>query len=186
MAYGKRSLVLANLSGSIGDELTIRRTAAGAVVGKKVGSYKRPPTDDQKVVRRKFSDCVKYAQAAINDPLLKEIYSAKARKGRSTFNIAYMDAYTLPEVAALTSDNYDGTPGSYLTIAVDNIVDVNTVKVKISKADGTLVESGDATIFLSKWRYTATALNDAVAGSLVEIKATNPAENVGTALFELA
>lgn len=187
MANGNRSIVVGRLSGSIGDELTFKNTASGSVVSKKIKAYQQPYTDSQKDVQRQFKRAVAYAKHAIGDPQLNPVYQAAARRGRSAYNVAYMDAYTPPVIDRLSYAKYSGDLGSTLGIDITNVVStLASVKVVISKADGTVVESGDAVSYRSGWLYTATAVNDAVPGSLISVTATDLAENEETSVFELA
>lgn len=185
MANGNRSVVVGRISGSIGDELTFRNAPSGSVVSKKVRTYGKPFTDDQKSVQLKFKKCAAYAVYAINDPVLRPIYEAAARKGKSAYNVAHQDAYTPPVIDSVSYALYSGEIGSSLGIDITNVVSVASVKVKIYKADGTLLEAGDAVPFMAAWQYVATADNDIVAGSMVVVTAIDLARNVQTDEFEL-
>ncbi|WP_343672636.1 hypothetical protein [Chitinophaga sp.] len=188
MAIANKNLFLAKLSGSIGNQMTVRVRRENTVLGKKVGAYSLPPNEQQSAVRDRFSMAAGYAQSILADAAKKALYQAAAdssKVGASAYNLALKDAFDAPEIKEVQTTKYKGNIGDPLSIDVRDVVDAASVVVSIVKADGTLVETGNA-VKQRKWRwqYTATAANDAVAGSIINVVATDLADNETIVDFE--
>ena len=132
-----------------------------------------PATDKQKEVKAKFKTSIVYGKSVMKDPALKAQYAAAAKKDESAYNVAVRDAFKAPEVQSVTTDLYTGQIGSTITVRAIDDFRVASVRVKITTAAGVVVEQGDAVLQANglDWLYTATALNDAVAGSKIRASA---------------
>ena len=109
-----------------------------------------------------------YAQLPGN----QEIYKEKAaKKGRTPFNVAVADFLKAPSIENVNISGYTGNAGDTIRISVMDDFAVKAVTVRITNSDGTLVEEGDAVSDAAgyEWTFTATQINDSLAGDKIEI-----------------
>lgn len=186
MANASSSIFMANVSGSVGKQMTLSMRKQGTILGRKIGPYNQKPSEQQAAIRKRFSMAIGYAKAAIADPEKKALYQAAADVSRtaSAFNLAVKDATNPPEITDVDVAKYHGVIGDKILVDVEDVVDVPSVVVSIVKPDGTLAETGIAVRkWKFHWEYTATVANDAVDGSTVNVVATDLADNETTIDF---
>jgi len=160
--------------------MVFRRKRSGKlVVAKNARPSDEPPSEVQLKVRERFRECIIYGTAVMKDPELKAMYAAAVRGDQSAYNLAVRDAFKAPEIKSVNTDAYSGQPGSTVTARVIDDFKVTAVKVSIFSPQGALVEEGDAVLGSNglDWSYTATAVNDAVAGSRIRIVAMDTPGN---------
>lgn len=166
--------------GMFGDQVVFKQRAGETIVAAPpVTNPNRPITVDEEAVREKFRQSVRYAKAAVKDPVKKEAYLAIAKRGQTAFNVAFTDFYYGPEILEINPDFYNGVIGDIITItAVDNIR-VVSVNVRITGAGDSLIEQGNAADGLdgSTWKYAATVANSSMAGVKIVATATDLAGN---------
>jgi len=153
------NLVIHGLSGMLGKQIVVRRMKDGTFI---VSAAPRRRTDAplseaQKAHLERFRRAVLYAKSARTRPEYQE--AAKAR-GLSAQNVAVADFMHPPEIQSVDLSGYDGAAGQTIAItAVDDVL-VKTVGVRITTADGTVVEKGTAVVSTDDpalWTYQATA-----------------------------
>jgi hypothetical protein len=173
MARSKNNIVTQGLSGRV-DQLVFRQRFGQTVVTRK----HRPsgePSDAQINLRSRFRQAAAYAKAAIADAATKLFYSSKAKAGQSAYNVALADFFNAPEIGEIDTSAYNGSIGSRITVPVTDGGKVVSVKVKIHKGDGTLVEEGSALQQSNGlyWMFIARSLNDGLSGSIITVSATD-------------
>jgi hypothetical protein len=164
------NLILKEASGSVGKMLTITKKKSGTIqLGKHRGASTTPPTDKQKEVQSKFKNAIVYGKAVMNDPDLKAMYQAAAKKDQSAYNLAVRDAFKAPEISSINTALYTGAIGSKITVRAIDDFKVASVRVKVTSAAGVVIEQGDAVLQNNglDWLYTATVLNDVVQGGTI-------------------
>jgi hypothetical protein len=77
--------------------------------------------------------------------------------------------------------------GNSLFVSASDDVEVVAVSVRIERSTGTLVETGNAVQQANgnEWLYTASATNNAPAGSKVTVRAVDRPGNVTEQVFTL-
>ena len=141
------------------------------------------PTQGQENQRSQFASAVLYAQGAISDPTLKDLYQKKAGPGKAAYNVAFRDFLKAPVVRKITTAQYTGVAGSAIVVAAKDDFRVAKVTVSIYAAGGALIEQGDAVlnpINREQWIYTATHANAALAGTKITATAFDLPGNTGT------
>jgi hypothetical protein len=180
MAKQTGNVVTYGLSGKIGDLLVFRRRDGQTIVSKAPESSKKPLTAKQVEHQRKFRQAVLYAQAAVKDEGLAEIYEAvAAKKKRTPFTVAVADFFNAPEIEHIDLSKYTGNIGDTIRIEVADDVVVKSVELSIVNADGSVVEEGNAVSDASGhvWTYTATQENDNLEGDKITVSISDLPEN---------
>lgn len=170
MAKSTDNILLKEASGTIADMLTLTKKRSGAIIlGKKRRASSVPPSEEQLEIQRRFKRAMQYAKAAIKDPVVKAAYQAVAGPDQSAYNMALKDAFKPPVVESIKTNSYQGEVGDNLLIRALDDFKVTAVKVSIRTAAGAIVEQGDAVLQSNglDWLYTATAVNGAVAGTVI-------------------
>ena len=142
----------------------------------------RVPTPKQLEVIQKFKTSVAYAAGAIKDPVTKEVYSSRAGRNQSAYNVAFRDAFTAPEVTGIIAQGYRGAPGDIIVAQAIDDFEVKSIRVSIHNAANELIEEGDAVMnigFDRNWTYTATQPNANVPGSKITVTAMDLPGNKG-------
>ncbi|PWV49693.1 hypothetical protein [Chitinophaga sp. S165] len=183
MAYVKQNIFVNGLSGTIAKQMTLKVRKGKTVVCVKRGPDTLPPTMRQLVARDKFEDALSYAREAIADPIKKLMYAAAAKGGQTAYNVAFKDAATFPKIVLIDTKQYSGTIGDVITLAVKNVVCVQSVKVRLLSATGIELEEGEAVPGdrVSYWRYATTLTNPTLKGTRILVTATDLPGNVATA-----
>lgn len=180
MARSEGNLFVDGFRGKVGGNMVFRRTRSGKViVSKNRKPWDGPGTEEQLNIQGRFRESIIYAKAAIRDPELKGMYAAAIRGDESAYNLAMRDAFIAPEIKSANTEAYTGQPGSTVTARVVDDFKVTAVKVSIFSPQGVLIEEGDAVLAINglDWGYTATAVNDVVAGSRIRIIALDTPGN---------
>jgi tRNA(Phe) wybutosine-synthesizing methylase Tyw3 len=173
MANAKNNIFMTGLSGTVGRQMTLSQKKGDTIVGKKRGASSIPATDNQLDIQDRFKIASKYALAAIQNPVIKAAYAAAAKNNQSAYNVALADAFKAPEIKSISTTAYHGLVGDIITIRAVDDFKVETVQVVITTAAGVFVEQGNAVLTDNglDWKYTATSLNGAAAGSKIRVTA---------------
>jgi hypothetical protein len=143
------------------------------------------PSVNQQAAREKFLAAIRFAKRAMADPEIKKLYEPRAEGDNKPFNLAVEDFLKPPVISDIIVDTYTGAVGSLLQLLVTDDTVVKTVEVTITAADGAQVEKGVALQDQAEpnspiWLYTATALNNVLAGSKVTVEARDLPGNTVT------
>ena len=173
MAKTKNNIFMMGLSGTIGKQMTLTQKKADTIVGKKRGSSSIPPTDSQLDIQDRFKLAIKYALAAIANPVTKAAYAAAIQGNQSAYNVAMADAFQAPEIKSVNTAEYHGHAGDIITIRAVDDFKHTSVRVRINTAAGAFVEFGNAVADENglDWKYTALSENANLAGSKIIVSA---------------
>ena len=179
MAESKNNVVTHGLTGLVGDMLVFRNRGGKTFVSTKPKERTGEPSENQKQQQERFQDSILYAKAAIADPAIKAEY-AKAITGNETaYNIAVADFFHAPEVKSVDLIDYTGKVGDKIMIRAVDDFKVVEVSVSILTANDTVVEHGKAVCSNGvDWMYTATVVNETLAGTRVVVCATDMPGNI--------
>ncbi len=172
-------------TGKIGKNMVFRQKKSGTViVAKSPRKTRNPVTEESLKIRSAFKEAVKYARAISKNPVnsvLKDAYQAAIKRDETAYNLALRDAVQPPKVTALNTDPYTGAIGSTIAVKATDDFKVSSVKVSIHAANGILIEEGNAVLneIETEWIYTATILNEQVAGTSVTATAFDHPGNKG-------
>lgn len=140
-----------------------------------------PSTDTQKLQQSKFLEACAYAKLAKKDATLWEKYEAMGKaKKQPARNFAIKDYLCPPKLSVINTSAYKGAIGSKISIVTFDDFEIRSVAVKITKADDTLVESGNAIEEGGEWVYTTTIANAAIEGCKVIVEARDLPGNITT------
>ena len=186
MAKNKNNVVIKGMSGKFADMLVFSQRFGQTIVGK-VPLRSGTSTASQLAVREKFSQATIYAVSAISDPATKKDYEAMAIPGQSAYNLAIADFFNAPEIESTDTAGYSGNIGGLIKVKAKDDFRVAKVTVIISKANGTIVEQGDAVSMNGvDWVYTATIANSAYSGNKVKVQVRDLPGNLTEAESTLA
>lgn len=172
MASVKDNLLTKGFSGRIGDEIVFRQ------VGKRTLVAKRPRkstllTPGQEAQRELFRKAVTFAKTMMLNPEVKADYALRARMAglASPYSAAVTDYLKQPELTNIDTDYYQGAVGDIIWVIALDDFKLQKVTVVIQRADGTMLESGDAELTNGRWKYEASQANASVVGSKVVVTA---------------
>lgn len=179
MSQSNQNIVTEGLSGKV-YQLVFRQWFGRTIVAKRPRKF-TTDTVNQLNVRETFKAAARYAKAAITDAAMKLAYKAKAKPGQSAYNIAMVDFFKPPTIGEIDTGNYSGQSGGSISIEAFDDFKVKDVRVKITKANGALVEEGDAVLSSDglHWLYSATTTGT-VAGNVITVTATDLPGHAGS------
>ena len=126
----------------------------------------------------------KYAKAAIQNADTKLAYaqSVEGQDFQNAFTAAVTDFMKAPVVDSVDNTGYHGNVGDSLLLNLFDDFKVDTVKVTISLANNTVIETGSAVKVpdSTQWKYVTTAANAAVVGSKLSVVVTDKPGNITT------
>ena len=168
----KNNIVTKGFSGKFGEDLVFKNVDNKTVFAKR-GLITGEPTAKQTEVRNRFADASYHASGAIDNPAALQDYTLMAfhQKLKSAYIAALTDYLTEPEIGRVFTASYTGKVGDMINIKPKVAMKIVKVDVKILRADGTVVESGEATPHVLNFRYVATVANAQVAGTKLVIVA---------------
>jgi hypothetical protein len=87
-----------------------------------------------------------------------------------------------PKVSIIDALNYKGEVGQQILIVATDDFKVVSVKVSIANGTGELIETGNAVLHENgiDWVYTATTVNDQLAGTKITVTAVDIPNNSGS------
>lgn len=157
MAKVRQNLVIHGLSGSLGDQLTLRQDKAGRTIisAKRAANPNQIFSDAQKQHQEAFREAAAYAQSAKDLP----VYADKAAgTPLNAYNVAMADWFNPPEVQEIDLRGWSGQAGEHIRVRASDDVQVRAVNLSITDADGSLLEQGAAVRAEGQWwDYTTTA-----------------------------
>lgn len=168
--------------------VVVYRRVRGKVVMAKVPT---PPSDvsaKQLVVRKSFSKAAGYAKRQNAKPEAKRLYlEGLTPKKHNAYLVALSDFLKSPQIDSVNLTGYNGAAGQTILIDASDDFRVAAISVAILGADGVQIESGAAKPgegLADAWAYVTTAENAAIAGTKVQVTATDFAGNATTATFD--
>jgi len=158
MARVKKNVVMKGLSGSLGDQVVIKRDKAGRTIVSVMPTFPddREFSDAQKEHMADFRRATQYAKAAARS---QAIYAEKAEgTPMSAYNVAVGDWFNAPEIGEIDLSGWTGQAGEPIRIEAWDDVMVKRVTVMVADAEGVLLEQGAAVQEEGGlwWVYTTT------------------------------
>ena len=149
---------LLEFSGAMGDMVFKKRGKKVYVSIKSQGTGE--PSEAQLGQRKYFKKAVNYAKLALADETSRAFYEDLAqRKETSARGLCIRDFLKAPSIDELDLSKYRGNVGDRILITTTDDVGVVEVNVKLTKMDGTPIESGSAVedgAGSGTWAYVAT------------------------------
>jgi hypothetical protein len=90
-------------------------------------------------------------------------------KGPTT--LAFADYLDAPRIKDIITSGYSGSIGDKIAVTAIDSFKVKAVRVKITRADGTLVEQGEAVQGTLSWEYSCTVNNASLTGCIIMVTA---------------
>ena len=183
MATTKNNVIVKGASGKFGRQIVFSQRAGKTIVAKLPSNSKKPPTTKQKAQHEKFARAAAYAKNALLDPSLKEAYTLEAKKRQdvSAYNMAMTDYLLPPQITNVDHSAYTGdASGEKIIIEAGDAFKITTMKVKITAANNSTLEEGNATLVNGKWQYTTTTANATLTGTKIILIATDRPGNTTT------
>ena len=155
-------------------QVVFKQKNGETIVGKRP-RRKKPSTANQLQVQLNFTNAATYAKAILTDAEILEAYRLKAKPGQSAYNRAMSDFFHPPVIGEINSSSYNGQVGSTLISTVTDDFKVASVKVRIEKSDGTLIEEGEAGLLPDglNWSYVSTVTNSLLTGTKISFTAAD-------------
>ena len=142
MAISKNNIATLGLMGRIGS-FVFRQWYGKTVVAKKQSPY-YSSSPAQSSHRQLFKRASLYAKNVMLHPELLQFYQSRIRGGQRAYNLALADYFHPPQIIQVDTSAFNGSAGSTITTKVTDNGKVVSVMVRIEKADGNLLEEGNA------------------------------------------
>ena len=182
MAKIEENFSMQGMSGKVGN-IFVYRQRGGKTIVAKTPHRSTKKTQKQEEANKRFKAASIYAKNALLDPTLRELYTAEAKKRdvASPYNMAMADYLRPPVIDKINAEAYTGSAsGEKIIIEADDKFKVISLKVKITKSNGSLIEEGQASLSEGKWVYTTTAANASPTGDKITVIATGRTGNSTT------
>lgn len=138
---------------------------------------------NQKENRNKFRLASEYAERVIANDAIKQLYAQRINRRKfSAYMVAFTDFLTPPRIDEIRLDFYRGRVEDIITIHAHDDFEVTKVWVTITRADGALIEEGDAIAEYDRaprWHYSAQVANPRPGGCVVRATAYDRPGNTG-------
>lgn len=136
MAINSDNLFTEGFRGTVGGNMTFRRTKSGKViVSKKRKASEEPPTEGQVITQNRFKRGITYAANVLKDLVKKALYGSKVQGDQSAFNVALKDYCKSPTVESIDKSSYQGQIGNHIIIEATDDFKVASVQVAIYTMD---------------------------------------------------
>lgn len=169
------------VSGMLGERVTVRKVNRRIVVTNRPKRVMGPPSKPQEAVQRKFTKATQYASVQMDDPEAKALYASRVTgKLKTPFFVALADYLRAPIVEQIQTRDYAGAIGDVIKVSAFDDFMVTRVMVYIITGDGNLLEKGEATLEPGyDWTYTATVENPSLLGTTIRAIAFDRPGNEG-------
>jgi hypothetical protein len=156
MAKVKGNLMMAHLSGSLGDQFIVKRGRGGQTIICKKPTFQedREFSPAQLARQQAFREAAAYARTQKGNPL----YIEKAQgTGKCSYNVAIADYLHPPKILEVDLSSWVNGDGGTIRIRVQDDVSVQGVKVTIADENGVFLEEGEAVEGSALWWEYNTA-----------------------------
>ena len=184
MATTKNNVIVKGASGKFGRQIVFSQRAGKTIMSKpplahctlhhqtkRTASQIRPCS--HLCQKRPFRPHPKRSQAYTTE--------AKKRQDVSPYTMAMTDYLRPPQITHVDHSAYSGdASGEKIFIEAADAFKITTMKVKITAANSSTLEEGNASMVNGKWEYTTTATNTTLTGSKITLTATDRPGNTTT------
>lgn len=168
----------------VGDQVVYRQRRGKTIVSVAPVASSVPPTAAQTAQRQVFRRAARYAHGQALDPAVQALYGPVAKERElSVYHVVMADAMHAPHIEQIDLTGYRGAVGNTIQVVATDDFAVTQVTVTIEKADGTVVETGNAVQQAdpNQWVFTATVRNTPLTGVKVTILAADRPGNLDQA-----
>jgi hypothetical protein len=160
MANVKLNALVDGVSGKVGKNIVLRQRGGRTLLGTKPEPSLNL-SEKQKAQRERFQQAARFAKSILLSPEAKAEYEklAEADEFLTPYSAAVTDFLTSPEIAQIDAKSYDGKVGDKMVVRSGIDFKVMSANVSIFQADGSLLESGEATSLDAarlEWVYVAS------------------------------
>lgn len=184
MAQVKNNFSIEGISGKIGKQIVFRQVNGKTIIAAR--PHRNPTTHPTLINQNnRFRLASAYAKKALADPVLKEEYTAEAKKRGiiNPYNMAVSDYMKTPEISQVNTSAYTGKQiKEPINIEVTDNFKVIAVKVSIIR-QSSIIEEGYATFTANIWQYYTTTLNPDLTDTKIVITASDRAQNQDTKII---
>ncbi len=156
MAKNNGNLFLNRFTGTVGDQIVLRKGKDGRTIMSAKPTYDEDRTYSpaQLIQQDAFREAVEYAK----DKQGEAIYIAKADgTDMSPYNVAMADWFHQPQFREIDLTSWKGAPGDVIRVKAQDDVKVVEVRVQLGSDDGLVMEEGLATeVGGLWWEYAPT------------------------------
>lgn len=178
------------LRGMVGKKMVFRKTMSGTVVADSPGKSSKEANEVQILQRDRFRLASFYAKRAKEDAELNAIYTDLALKRGSMHlrRLMVSDYFSMPRILSWERVTEPEQSGEHFRVIVLNIIRVKKVQVCILTPDGSVLDSGNATVGPDgqTWSFSSSATNIFEPGNQFQVVATDYPGNQITESYELA
>jgi hypothetical protein len=171
------------ISGAVSHDMVFRRYKGKTTVYIKT-ERTTPLSEKEKAHRLRFKEATLYGKSIDANAALKADYQLQAEltDAPNAYSAAVADYLTAPEVTDLNHSKYKGIVGDKIVVKAVDDFRVESVSVEITKADGTIVETGLAVLTANNitWEYVAKTANAAFAGGKIKVTAMDLPGNIAS------
>ncbi len=169
------------LRGKFGKQFVFRQYKGRTIATRKTGQN-NTSTEAQVEHRERFRLAALYAKRSMLVPELKTEYEAMARASDniSAFAAAVADFLKPVSIIGIVTESFTGELGSQLAIMVSDILKVKTMKVTLIDDDGSIIETGNASLSGESvnYVYTTTVAIPAIAGLTIKVEVNDRPGNI--------
>lgn len=179
MGLVSENLLTKGFSGRIGDEIVFRqvKTRKGEMLTR---FAKRPRkrltvSEGEAEQRSVFKAAATYARTKLLYPEIKADYVLRAKQAglKSAYVAAITDFLKEPSISEIDASYYQGVVGNVIWIFSLDDFKIQKMTITLQRADGSVIESGDAMLEAGRWKYIITQANAALAGTKVQALVTD-------------
>jgi len=166
MSKSKTNILTHGYHGKMGDQFVYRVRGRESIMAAKPETGNIVPTQAQIDQRKRFSGAANYAKVALQDPVLKLVYQAKATKLLTAYNAAMADFLKKPWIDQIDATAYTGQVGDKITVIAADNGKVSSLTLSIRDGAGVQLEGGNCVQdpLTTNWVYTATTTQVPVTG----------------------
>jgi hypothetical protein len=181
MAKANNNLILSHLSGTIGNQLTVRQVGGNTIVSKKQKKSKNRPSEKQAAVKVNFKESTHRAKWLLKDPDMFAFYTSVKGPGQTAYNMAVKDVINPPQIVDISAES------EKITVRAIDVFRVYRVTVIICSPDGVLLEQGDALLARNgkDWSYATKNDYTALKGATIQAEAEDVPGNKTSAAITL-
>jgi hypothetical protein len=176
--------IMKGVSGMLGD-VVVYREHRGTLVMSNRPRKRETLTPYQELAKSRFLRAVQYAKKQIADPVTKAEYTPSPQsRVTSAYAAAVADYLSVPKINLVDDAVYGGAVGDKIFIRATDDFKVTSVHVSIFKADGQLLEQGDAVLqpeSVEDFTYTATVGIVKAPGMKILVTVRDKPGNITTA-----
>lgn len=171
--------LVSGFSGKIGNAV-MRRRGDKTYMSSRPKPRTRELSEKEAAHRERFRRATIYAKGIVASIEAKAPYEQAAKsRNLSAFVVAVTDYLKSPVVEAVNTSRYTGKVGDTVIVRATDDFKVESVRVTITAADGSVNESGMAIqdLISQEWTYLATQANAFIAGTTIKAVATDKPGN---------